>query len=226
MPARVDDAVAPPTCVGGRVWADHRERSPRMPITASSITGRRIGGERGGAADQEVECVSGLLMGVLSLAGMVKCSRNRRVRASRGAPNRSARWSLLDDRAVVHVDHARWATWSANDISWVTITEVMPPAASMRIDIEHLAHELGVERRGRLVEQDDRVGSMASARAMATRCCWPPDSSARPLVEVVGEEHLAQMLRRALARRAAWQAHAPCAARSRRCRARSDAETG
>jgi hypothetical protein len=40
--------------------------------------------------------------------------------------------------------------------------------------LEDLAHQLRVERRGGLVEQH-HVGSIASARAIATRCCWPPD---------------------------------------------------
>ena len=41
---------------------------------------------------------------------------------------------------------------------------------------EHLLGAGGVEGRGRLVEQDDaRV--RGEHRPMATRCCWPPDSS-------------------------------------------------
>jgi hypothetical protein len=36
---------------------------------------------------------------------------------------------------------------------------------------------LAVEIAGRLVGQQDG-GSVTMARAMATRCCWPPDSSA------------------------------------------------
>jgi hypothetical protein len=40
--------------------------------------------------------------------------------------------------------------------------------------LQHFANQLGIERRGRLVEQQHaRLG--ASARAIATRCCWPPD---------------------------------------------------
>ena len=40
---------------------------------------------------------------------------------------------------------------------------------------EDLANHLRVEGARRLVEQH-RGGSMASARAIATRCCWPPDN--------------------------------------------------
>ena len=42
-----------------------------------------------------------------------------------------------------------------------------------QLDLHFLA-QLGVEVGQRLVEQQDR-GWMASARASATRCCWPPD---------------------------------------------------
>ena len=42
---------------------------------------------------------------------------------------------------------------------------------------KHVADQFGIERRGRLVEQD-RLRLTASARAMATRCCWPPESCA------------------------------------------------
>jgi hypothetical protein len=34
-----------------------------------------------------------------------------------------------------------------------------------------------VEVAGRLVGEQTTRGSVAIARAMATRCCWPPDSS-------------------------------------------------
>ena len=41
----------------------------------------------------------------------------------------------------------------------------------------HLLAELEVEGPERLVEEQDRAGWLTSARASATRCCWPPDSS-------------------------------------------------
>jgi hypothetical protein len=40
----------------------------------------------------------------------------------------------------------------------------------------HLQAELKVERAERLVEQQD-FGSFTSARAIATRCFWPPLNS-------------------------------------------------
>jgi len=36
---------------------------------------------------------------------------------------------------------------------------------------------IGIERRGRLIEQHD-LGLHGNARAIATRCCWPPDRRA------------------------------------------------
>ena len=41
--------------------------------------------------------------------------------------------------------------------------------------LEHGGRGLGIEARHGLVGQDDRA-SWASARAIATRCCWPPES--------------------------------------------------
>jgi hypothetical protein len=41
--------------------------------------------------------------------------------------------------------------------------------------LQHFVHEFGIERRGNLVAQQGG-GCMASARAIATRCCCPPDS--------------------------------------------------
>ena len=62
-------------------------------------------------------------------------------------------------------------------ISWVTTTIVMPAAARSPHDVEDLAHQLGVQRARGLVEEH-HFGSIASARAIATRCCWPPESCA------------------------------------------------
>ena len=42
-------------------------------------------------------------------------------------------------------------------------------------DLQHLAGQLGVQGAGGLVEAED-VRVQGSARAMATRCCCPPES--------------------------------------------------
>ena len=45
-------------------------------------------------------------------------------------------------------------------------------------DVEHFADEFRVERRGRFVEESMTSGFIASERAIAARCCWPPESCA------------------------------------------------
>ncbi len=49
----------------------------------------------------------------------------------------------------------RLATCRAKPISWVTHSMVMPSSASVDHGVEHLLDHLGIERRGRLVEQHD-----------------------------------------------------------------------
>ena len=87
--------------------------------------------------------------------------------------------------AVAHVDHAVGGAGDArvvgDDHDRLAALVV---AAEQR---EDLARALAVEVAGRLVGQQHRR-AVTSARAMATRCCWPPDtrlgtepaSSARP----------------------------------------------
>ena len=42
-------------------------------------------------------------------------------------------------------------------------------------DVEDLGDELGIERRGDLVEQQHLRAPWPAPATMATRCCWPPD---------------------------------------------------
>ena len=71
----------------------------------------------------------------------------------------------------------RRAAERAKPISWVTTTIVMPSAASSGMTsstsliISGSRAEVGSSK-------SMSLGSMARARAMAARCCWPPDSSA------------------------------------------------
>src|SRR5215475_5823829 len=71
----------------------------------------------------------------------------------------------------------RLATLLAKPISWVTTIMVMPSRArstitsSTSLIISGSSAEVGSSN-------SIAIGSMASARAIATRCCWPPDSSA------------------------------------------------
>ncbi len=66
-------------------------------------------------------------------------------------------------------------TSRAKAISWVTTSMVMPLAASARMTastsptISGSRAEVGSSKRS-------TSGSMARARAMATRCFWPPES--------------------------------------------------
>ena len=63
----------------------------------------------------------------------------------------------------------------ANPISWVTTTIVMPLRAS---PIMTSSTSLIISGSSALVGSSSRIsfGSIASERAMATRCCWPPES--------------------------------------------------
>src|SRR5882672_6901094 len=71
----------------------------------------------------------------------------------------------------------RCATLLAKPISWVTTIMVMPSRARSTMTsstseiISGSSAEVGSSN-------SIAIGSIASARAMATRCCWPPDNSA------------------------------------------------
>ena len=69
----------------------------------------------------------------------------------------------------------RLAARRANPISWVTTTMVMPSRAS---DVMTSRTSLIISGSSADVGSSKSItlGSIASARAMATRCCWPPDS--------------------------------------------------
>ncbi len=70
-------------------------------------------------------------------------------------------------------------TWSAmpraKPISWVTITMVMPSAASASITFSTSPVSSGSSAE---VTSSNSItlGCIASERAMAARCCWPPES--------------------------------------------------
>ncbi len=80
--------------------------------------------------------------------------RNSRVRWCLGLPKSSA-GAASSSTTPLSIKTTRSDTVRAKAISCVTTTMVMPSAASLRMDLEHLAHDLGVERRGRLVKQHD-----------------------------------------------------------------------
>ena len=70
----------------------------------------------------------------------------------------------------------RSAALRAKRISWLTTTIVMPDSRSSRITASTLPTSSGSSA---LVGSSNSMmlGSSASARAIATRCCWPPESS-------------------------------------------------
>ena len=72
----------------------------------------------------------------------------------------------------------RSPTSRAKPISWVTTIIVMPSSARARITSSTSLDQLGVERARSTSSNSISFGSMASARAIATRCCWPPESRA------------------------------------------------
>ena len=92
-------------------------------------------------------------------------------------------------------------TWSATSrakpISWVTTIIVMPSLASPRMTSSTSLTSSGSSA---LVTSSNSIsfGSIASARAIATRCCWPPESRAGVGVELVGEADPLEQLRRPL----------------------------
>ncbi len=69
----------------------------------------------------------------------------------------------------------RSATWRAKPISWVTTSMVMPSSASSTIVS---STSLTISGSSAEVGSSNSMifGFMHSARAIATRCCWPPES--------------------------------------------------
>ena len=68
----------------------------------------------------------------------------------------------------------RFAMSRANPISWVAMSIVMPPAASSRTTLSTSATSSGSSA-DVTSSRSRRSGSIASARTIATRCCWPPE---------------------------------------------------
>ena len=96
------------------------------------------------------------------------------VRASRGAANSSAGGPSSRIRPPSR-KHTRSATSRAKPISWVAMTIVMPPVASSRTTSSTSATSSGSSALV-ISSRSRRSGCIASARTIATRCCWPPDS--------------------------------------------------
>src|SRR6478736_5682437 len=101
--------------------------------------------------------------------------RNWRVRSCCGSPSTCdggpCSWITPSWRK-----HTVSATCRAKPISWVLTIIVMPSSVSERSRSSTSPTSSG-SRAEVTSSSSIRVGSLTSARAMATRCCWPPESS-------------------------------------------------
>src|SRR5262245_23363004 len=101
--------------------------------------------------------------------------KNSCARSLRGLPKNSA-VGASSTISPLSMNTTRWATLRAKPISWVTTIMVMPSVASDTITsstsliISGSSAEVGSSN-------SMAIGSIASARAIATRCCCPPESS-------------------------------------------------
>ena len=96
-----------------------------------------------------------------------------------GTPRASC--GTLGARRATTLPSRKWIARVANaamSCSCVTSTTVMPSRVELLQQRHHLEAGLRVERAGRLVGEDQASASLTSARAIATRCCWPPESCA------------------------------------------------
>ena len=100
--------------------------------------------------------------------------RKVRVRSCCGLPITSA-GGPCSTMTPPSMKTTRSATSRAKAISWVTTSIVMPSRASLRITVRTSPTSSGSSAE---VGSSNSIsaGSIDSARAIATRCCWPPDS--------------------------------------------------
>src|SRR5699024_5413197 len=172
---------------GGRGVGAGGEHSggQQQPGGGETAAGQRAGGRRrsGRSAERGHEWssgsgrgrssgVSGTERGVSSPV-RTRC-RKERVRSWRG-------WSRTSPGGPCSTIRPRSmkttvsATSRAKGISWVTITSVVPARARERITASTSSTSSGSRA---LVgsSNSSTFGSRARARAIATRCCWPPES--------------------------------------------------
>src|SRR5262249_5156041 len=101
-------------------------------------------------------------------------ARNWRVPSRRGSA-KTPPGGPSSRTVPVSMKITRSATSRAKPISWVTTIMVMPSSAR-----SHMTSSTSLIISGSSAEVGSSnsmaFGCMASARAMATRCCWPPES--------------------------------------------------
>src|SRR5690606_33624712 len=100
--------------------------------------------------------------------------RNSRVRSWSGSPN-----SFSGDPDSMTRPESNISTWSemsrANVISWVTHSMVMSVLRAMSRSTSSTPATSSGSSAEVTSSSSSTWGRMASARAIATRCCWPPD---------------------------------------------------
>jgi len=114
-------------------------------------------------------CVTGVLA-----ASYRTFDRNDLVRSWRGAPSTS-RGGPLSTTTPPSMNTSESPTSRAKPISWVTTTMVMPSSASPRMTSSTSPTSSGSSAEVGS-SNSMSLGRIASARAMATRCCCPPES--------------------------------------------------
>ena len=112
--------------------------------------------------------------------------RNAAVRGCCGCGQDLVRRSLLERRGPSSRNTTVSATSRAKPISWVTMIIVVPAAARSLITASTSPTSSGSSAEVGSSKRTSR-GRSARARAIATRCCWPPRELARVGVDLVGQ---------------------------------------
>ena len=102
-------------------------------------------------------------------------ARNSRVRGSRGSPSTCSGGPTSRSRPPSR-KHTVSATCRAKPISCVAMSMVMPSSLSSRSSVSTSPTSSGSSAEV-TSSSSIRTGEFTSARAMATRCCCPPESS-------------------------------------------------
>ena len=92
-------------------------------------------------------------------------------------------------------------TSRANPISWVTTIMVMPVLGQVAHDVEHVAHQLGVEGRGGLVEEHE-LGVHGQGPGDGHPLLLAAGELVGVVVDLVGQAHPLEELAGPLLRRA------------------------
>jgi hypothetical protein len=160
---------------GGQPRLDRRSRSPCgssrptiPPASAGRATPACSGWRRAPASSARLRAWERTRAGRHDSADRNCCSS-----AVSGWLNR-LRWAHLMDAAGVHEHDA--VGHLAGEVHLVRDHQQRHALVGQRLHHpQHLADQLGVEREV-ISSHSSTLGSIASARAMATRCCWPPES--------------------------------------------------